>query len=67
MIIRLKILVGKYAAVGVSVAAHEGLGFFEGLTGLLIPLLLRYAAEGKSYLNIATNYTSRQHCSVFIA
>jgi len=41
--------------------------FFDGLTGLLTPLLPRYAAEGKSYLTIAVGCTGGRHRSVFTA
>lgn len=41
--------------------------FFGDLTGLLLPLLPRYAAEGKSYLTIAVGCTGGRHRSVFVA
>ena len=41
--------------------------FFEGVTGLLMPLIPRYAAEGKSYLTIAVGCTGGRHRSVFVA
>jgi len=41
--------------------------FFESLTGLLMPLLPRYAAEGKSYLTIAMGCAGGRHRSVFTA
>ncbi|MEO5336585.1 MAG: RNase adapter RapZ [Magnetospirillum sp. WYHS-4] len=41
--------------------------FFDGLTALLLPLLPRYAAEGKSYLTIAVGCTGGRHRSVFVA
>lgn len=41
--------------------------FFASLTGLLEPLLPRFAAEGKSYLTIAVGCTGGQHRSVFVA
>ena len=41
--------------------------FFDRLTGLLMPLLPRYAAEGKSYLTIAVGCTGGRHRSVFVA
>jgi UPF0042 nucleotide-binding protein len=42
-------------------------GFFSGLTGLLMPLMPRYAAEGKSYLTIAIGCTGGRHRSVAVA
>lgn len=41
-------------------------GFFERLTGLLLPLLPRYLAEGKSYLTIAVGCTGGKHRSVHV-
>jgi UPF0042 nucleotide-binding protein len=41
--------------------------FFSSLTGLLKPLLPRYAREGKSYLTIAIGCTGGRHRSVFTA
>lgn len=41
--------------------------FFTGLTGLLRPLLPRYALEGKSYLTIAIGCTGGRHRSVYTA
>lgn len=41
--------------------------FFRGLTGLLRPLLPRFAQEGKSYLTIAIGCTGGKHRSVFVA
>ena len=40
--------------------------FFNGVTGLLEPLLPRYAAEGKSYLTLAVGCTGGRHRSVFV-
>lgn len=40
--------------------------FWERLTGLLDPLLPRYAGEGKKYLNIAVGCTGGKHRSVFL-
>jgi len=42
-------------------------GFFSGLTGLLMPLIPRYAEEGKSYLTIAIGCTGGRHRSVMVA
>lgn len=64
----LKILTGKDEAVGEYIATDEGFDdFFDNLTGLLSPLLPRYAAEGKSYLTITLSCTGGRHCSVFFA
>lgn len=41
--------------------------FFDGLTGVLQPLLPRYVHEGKSYLTIAVGCTGGRHRSVFVA
>ena len=41
--------------------------FMERLTSLLLPLLPRYRAEGKSYLTIAVGCTGGKHRSVFVA
>jgi UPF0042 nucleotide-binding protein len=41
--------------------------FIDHLEALLVPLLPRYSAEGKSYLTIAIGCTGGQHRSVFIA
>ena len=42
-------------------------GFTERLWGLLVPLLPRYEAEGKSYLTIALGCTGGRHRSVYLA
>ncbi|SNB65218.1 UPF0042 nucleotide-binding protein [Arboricoccus pini] len=42
-------------------------GFWSNLQALLLPLLPRFKAEGKSYLTIAIGCTGGQHRSVFIA
>ncbi|HEY0134916.1 MAG TPA: RNase adapter RapZ, partial [Nannocystis sp.] len=39
----------------------------ERLWGLLVPLLPRYEAEGKSYLTIALGCTGGRHRSVYLA
>ena len=41
--------------------------FFEGLTGMLAPLLPHYEREGKSYLTIALGCTGGRHRSVAVA
>ena len=64
----LKPLTGRDPGVGEYVAADQAFaGFWSGLTGLLDPLLPRYAAEGKKYLTIALGCTGGRHRSVFVA
>lgn len=64
----LRPLSGRDKAVADYIAGDEGFQqFFDGLTGLLLPLLPRYAAEGKSYLTIAVGCTGGRHRSVFVA
>jgi UPF0042 nucleotide-binding protein len=41
--------------------------FMERLVNLLLPLLPRYRAEGKSYLTIAIGCTGGKHRSVYLA
>ena len=54
--------------VGAYVAADpEFPGFFANLKALLLPLLPRYRAEGKSYLTICIGCTGGQHRSVYVA
>ncbi len=64
----LRPLSGRDGAVADFIAGDEGYErFFQGLTGLLFPLLPRYTAEGKSYLTIAVGCTGGRHRSVFVA
>lgn len=64
----LRPLTGRDQAVAEYVAGDKGFQqFFDGLTGLLAPLLPRYAAEGKSYLTIAVGCTGGRHRSVVVA
>lgn len=64
----LKPLTGRDPGVAEYVAADPAFdGFWAGLTGLLDPLLPRYAAEGKKYLTIALGCTGGRHRSVFVA
>ncbi|MEZ5666339.1 MAG: RNase adapter RapZ [Alphaproteobacteria bacterium] len=59
---------GQDADVGAYVAADPAFaGFFERLTGLLLPLLPRYREEGKSYLTICIGCTGGRHRSVYVA
>jgi UPF0042 nucleotide-binding protein len=64
----LRAMSGLQASVAHFIRRDEGLKpFMETLTGLMRPLLPRYAAEGKSYLTIAVGCTGGRHRSVFIA
>ncbi len=64
----LRPLTGRDAAVARHVEADPDFArFFAALTGLLEPLLPRFAAEGKSYLTIAIGCTGGRHRSVAIA
>jgi UPF0042 nucleotide-binding protein len=64
----LKPLTGRDAAVADYVSADPAFaGFLDSVTRLLVPLLPRFAAEGKSYLTIAIGCTGGRHRSVVIA
>ncbi|OAN50262.1 RNase adaptor protein RapZ [Paramagnetospirillum marisnigri] len=64
----LRPLTGRDPAVAEHVAADPAFtGFLNSVTGLLEPLLPRFAAEGKSYLTIAFGCTGGRHRSVAIA
>jgi RNase adapter protein RapZ len=64
----LRPLTGRDGAVADFIAADPGFdAFFEGLTGMLLPLLPRYTAEGKSALTIAVGCTGGRHRSVLVA
>jgi RNase adapter protein RapZ len=59
---------GRQPAVAAFVAADpDWPDFFERLTGLVGPLLPRFAEEGKSYLTLAIGCTGGRHRSVFAA
>ena len=64
----LRPLDGRDTAIADYVAddAHFGT-FFDQLSAMVVPLLPRYAAEGKSYLTIAIGCTGGRHRSVVIA
>ncbi|MEO0034454.1 MAG: hypothetical protein RLZZ501_477 [Pseudomonadota bacterium] len=64
----LRPLTGRDPAVADYVTADPAFApFLDGLTGLLAPLLPRFAAEGKSYLTIAIGCTGGRHRSVAVA
>lgn len=64
----LRALTGLQEPIAEYIRLDEGLKpFLDALTGLMRPLLPRYAAEGKSYLTIAFGCTGGRHRSVFIA
>jgi UPF0042 nucleotide-binding protein len=64
----LRPLTGKDALVAGFISEDADFSrFFDGLCGLLQPLLPRYAREGKSYLTIALGCTGGRHRSVFTA
>jgi UPF0042 nucleotide-binding protein len=66
--LELRALSGRDREVADYVERDPGFGrFFESLTGLLEPLLPRFAAEGKSYLTIAIGCTGGRHRSVAVA
>ncbi|WP_051243976.1 RNase adapter RapZ [Thalassobaculum salexigens] len=59
---------GRDPEVGAFVAGDPGFApFFDSLTGLIGPLLPRYAREGKSYLTVAIGCTGGKHRSVHVA
>jgi len=63
----LKALTGLDPQVQEHVRGDPGFAAFEHrLLALLLPLLPRYRAEGKSYLTIAFGCTGGQHRSVFL-
>ena len=64
----LRPLTGRDEAVVRHIEADPGYdAFFASLTGLIGPLLPRFAAEGKSYLTIAVGCTGGRHRSVALA
>lgn len=63
----LRPLTGQSPDIQAFVAADPAFdGFFANLTAMLLPLLPRYRAEGKSYLTIAFGCTGGRHRSVFL-
>jgi UPF0042 nucleotide-binding protein len=64
----LRPLTGQDAPVQAHIRADPGYaGFIASLENLLLPLLPRYNAEGKSYLTIGFGCTGGKHRSVFVA
>ena len=64
----LKPLSGKDAAVAQFVERDPGFpAFFDGLADMIVALLPRFEAEGKSYLTVAVGCTGGRHRSVFVA
>ena len=64
----LRPLTGEDAAVGAYVAADPAFApAFERILDLLLLLLPRYGAEGKSYLTVAFGCTGGRHRSVYVA
>ena len=56
------------AAVARFVERDPGFhAFFEGLSDMIVALLPRFEAEGKSYLTVAVGCTGGRHRSVFVA
>jgi RNase adapter protein RapZ len=64
----LKSLTGRDAEIARFIRSNQEFApFLESLTRLLLPLLPRYVAEGKSYLTIAIGCTGGRHRSVYVA
>ncbi len=64
----LKPLTGEDSAVGAYVAADPAFApAFDRIADLLLTLLPRYGAEGKSYLTVAFGCTGGRHRSVYVA
>lgn len=64
----LRPLTGRDPAVAAFIEADpDFVPFFQRMTGLLDPLLPRYATEGKKYLTIALGCTGGKHRSVLAA
>jgi len=63
----LRDLTGEAEAVAAYVAADEGYAAVERIEALLLDLLPRYRAEGKSYVTVAFGCTGGRHRSVHVA
>ena len=65
---QLKAYTGQDRAVQAYIEDDDGFAdFFANLTGLLAPMVARFAEGGKSYLTIAVGCTGGKHRSVFVA
>ena len=58
---------GQDAAVADYVRADPAYGLVDGIEQLIVDLLPRYRAEGKSYLTVAIGCTGGRHRSVHVA
>jgi UPF0042 nucleotide-binding protein len=63
----LRDLTGTDQGVAAYIAEDEGYGAVAGMETLLLSLLPRYRAEGKSYLTVAFGCTGGRHRSVHVA
>ena len=63
----LRDLTGQDDAVADHIAGDEGYGAIADIEALLLALLPRYRAEGKSYVTIAFGCTGGRHRSVHVA
>jgi UPF0042 nucleotide-binding protein len=63
----LRDLTGRDEAVTAYIAADEGYGAIADMETLLLTLLPRYRAEGKSYVTVAFGCTGGRHRSVHVA
>ncbi|MBV8685772.1 MAG: RNase adapter RapZ [Alphaproteobacteria bacterium] len=63
----LRDLTGRDEAVAAYIAADEGYGAIRDMEALLLTLLPRYRAEGKSYITVAFGCTGGRHRSVHVA
>jgi UPF0042 nucleotide-binding protein len=64
---KLRDLTGTDERVAAYIAEDEGYATVDGMEALLLSLLPRYRAEGKSYLTVAFGCTGGRHRSVHVA
>jgi UPF0042 nucleotide-binding protein len=64
---RLRDLTGEEESVAAYVAEDEGYAAIDRIEALLLDLLPRYRAEGKSYVTVAFGCTGGRHRSVHVA